>query len=138
MAMEGVTAQSVLEWSLPVVHDCLHEFYGQKLPGAGAAARALAKRHFALWSALVDDVYAELDAHWEQLDAQTRALRLDPNACRAADRYVAAEVLDLSLRRFRRMPEDSRINNAALLSLLTRLQQENGFRMAPAAFARAA
>jgi hypothetical protein len=114
----------VLEWCLPVIYDCLSEFYRDVLPAANNAREQMTERHFALWSALVTDDFDHLHADRHLLEMQARTFSIDSHVWGAADRYVAAEILDISLRRFRRMPREARLNNEALLTVLTHLQQE--------------
>ncbi len=123
----------VLEWCLPVVYDCLSEFYGDLLQSAPGARRAMIERHFVLWAALIHGDFGHLRTDFDLLAAQARGLGVDFPSCWAADRDVAAEILDISLRRFRRMPREAHANNAALLALLTRLQHEEAGYVAPKA-----
>ena len=121
----------VLEWCLPVVYDCLTDFYGDLLQSAPSARMAMIERHFVLWASLIHGDFDHLRTDFDLLAAQARSLGVDFPACWAADRDVAAEILDISLRRFRRMPRDAHANNAALLALLTRLQNEEAGYAAP-------
>ena len=121
----------VLEWCLPVVYDCLTEFYRDLIQTAEDARKTMIERHFVLWASLVQGDFDHLRTDFDLLAAQARSLRINFPACWAADRDVAAEILDISLRRFRRMPRDARANNAALLALLTRLQNEEAGYAAP-------
>jgi hypothetical protein len=114
----------VLEWCLPVVYDCLTEFYRDLLQTAEEARKTMTERHFVLWASLVQGDFEHLHTDFDLLAAQARSLQIYFPACWAADRDVAAEILDISLRRFRRMPRDARANNAALLAVLMRLQHE--------------
>jgi len=113
--------ETVLEWCLPVVHDCLHEFYAKHFPPRSSAVSTLTQLHFKLWSSLVrgDDRGGQADA--AILSQKASRLKLNPEVCAAGNRYVAAEILDLSLRRFRRMPEAAKRNNQELLAILLRL-----------------
>ncbi len=120
-----------LEWSLPVIYDGLSEFYGALAPAFGAAHMAITRAHFSLWTALVYDDAAHLHLDEANLAAQAAALGIDRAACGAADRYVAGELLDLILRRFRRMPEAAQTNNAALLAILWHLQKASPRRQEP-------
>lgn len=114
----------VLEWCLPIVYDCLSDFYGDLLQSAPDARMAMIERHFGLWASLIHGDFHHLRTDFDLLAAQARSLGVDFPACWAADRDVAAEILDISLRRFRSMPREAHANNAALLALLTRLQNE--------------
>jgi hypothetical protein len=121
----------VLEWCLPLVHDCLSEFYRDLAQIAQEAGKTLIERHFVLWTALIHGELSHLRVDCDLLAAEARSLRVDFLACCAADRHVAAEILDASLRRFRRMPREARAHNAALLAALTRLQHEEAACAAP-------
>jgi hypothetical protein len=121
----------VLEWCLPVVYDCLCEFYDDLLQSEPASRMAMIERHFVLWASLIHGDLGHLRTDFDLLAAQARSLGVDFPACWAADRDVAAEILDISLRRFRRMPREAHANNAALLALLTRLQHEEAGYVAP-------
>lgn len=127
----------LLEWSLPVVHDCLKEFYRDVLPAANGARVLMTERHFALWTTLVDEDFDHLPADRHLLELQAGALQLDEDVWGAADRYVAAEILDICLRRFRRMPQEAQANSAALLIILKNLQGDASRAEEPA-LARAA
>jgi hypothetical protein len=121
----------VLEWCLPVIYDCLTEFYRDLLQSAEEERKTMTERHFVLWASLVQGDFDHLRTDFDLLAAQARSLHIYFPACWAADRDVAAEILDISLRRFRRMPRDARANNAALLALLMRLQNEEAGYAAP-------
>lgn len=127
----------VLEWCLPLIHDSLSEYYRDLLHIAQEAQRALIDRHFMLWTALIHGDLGHLRVDCGLLAAEARNRRIDFLACCAADRHVAAEILDTSLRRFRRMPREARAQNAALLAALTRLQAEEAACAAPRSGARA-
>jgi hypothetical protein len=123
----------ILEWCLPVVYDCLSDFYGDLLQSAQDARMAMIERHFGLWASLIQGDFDHLRTDFDLLAAQARSLGVDFPTCWAADRDIAAEILDISLRRFRRMPRDAHANNAALLALLMRLQIEEAGYCAPRA-----
>jgi hypothetical protein len=125
MTSQGQSQQSVLEWSLPIVHDCLREFYVAYFPLRSAGFKFLTTRHFALWTALVHGDHEAARADRFLLEQKASELNFDVSALSAANRYVAAEVLDLSLRRFRRMPNEAKANNAGLLGVLTYLRRED-------------
>lgn len=130
--------EAILEWSLPVVHDCLREFYLQHFPARSAAFTLLSTLHFKLWTALVtgDSDAARADAM--ALEQKAAGLKPGFDLCGAANRYVAAEVLDLSLRRFRRMPDEAMRNHQELLAILLRLAPKAAVSKAEPAFRRAA
>ena len=121
MFSQGQPKQAVLEWCLPVVHDCLREFYTQRFRQHSAAFRRMTQLQFALWTSLVRGERETARSDLALLAQNAAALRLNWEVCSAADRYVAAELLDLSLRRFRRMPDEARTTNQALLTLLMQL-----------------
>ena len=130
MSLDFLTQESVLpappvlEWSLPVIYDALSEFYAGLAPEGGAAHQALTQAHFALWTTLVLDDSTRLDFDKASLAAQAEALGVNRATCGAANRYVAGELLELILRRCRRMPDEARANNVALLAILSHLQMD--------------
>lgn len=126
MFIEGQSQRVVLEWSLPIVHDCLREFYVQYVPLRSTAFKQLTQLHFTLWASLVRGDFEAARADEAQLANTAAALKLDLAVCGAANRYVAAELLDLSLRRFRRMPEEAKMNNQTLLAILMHLNRNSG------------
>ncbi len=138
MASQGPQREEILDWCLPVIHDCLREFYVEYFPLRSAGFKLLSERHFALWSALIRGQFDAARADAAILEQKAAGLKLDAEICRAADRYIAAEILDLSLRRFRRMPRQAKENNMALLALLTQLQRHEAFAAAAPGFKRAA
>jgi hypothetical protein len=138
MFSQSQSNQAVLEWCLPVVHDCLREFYVQHFPLRSQNFKLLTQRHFTLWTALVRGDYEAAQADASILLRKTQGLQLDSDLCGAADRYVAGELLDLSLRRFRRMPVEAKNNNKALLTILMHLNRQAASRPVPARLKRAA
>ena len=137
MSVEAQMANHILEWCLPVIHDCLCEFYHgvhQNLePETQSRPDLLTERHFDLWSALARDDFDHLPSDRRELANQAYVLRVDFRTCRAADRYVASEIFDMIQRRFRRMKREAHAHNSALLVLLRRLQQEERFEAAAGA-----
>src|SRR5208283_5658194 len=107
MSVEAHMANHILEWCLPVIHDCLCEFYYgfcQNLPpDTQSRPDLLIERHFELWSALARDDFEHLALDRQELACHARALYVDFRTCHAADRYVAAELFEMIQRRFRRM-----------------------------------
>jgi hypothetical protein len=138
MSVETQAATPVLEWCLPVIHDCLNEFYRDLPPAGQARPDLLTERHFALWSALALDDFDHLPTNREKLAAEARNLRVDARTCRAADLYVAAEIFEMIQRRFRRVNHQAHANHAALLALLRRLQLQENPEAAPVAEAKPA
>ncbi len=136
MSVEAQMANHVLEWCLPVIHDCLCEFYHDFCrdlpPEAQGRPDLLTERHFELWSALARDDFDHLPSDRQELACQARALRVDLRACNAADRYVASEIFDMIQRRFRRMRHEAHAHHSALLAVLRRLRQEESVEAAPA------
>jgi hypothetical protein len=114
---------AVLEWCLPIVHDCLKEFYAEHFSPRSAAFKMLTDLHFRLWTSLVDGDFEAAREKGALLAKEAETLKASLDAHGAGNRYVAAEILDLSLRRFRRMPEEARQNNQALLAILTHLNR---------------
>jgi hypothetical protein len=118
-------SQAVLEWCLPVVHDCLREFYVDYFPLCSVGFKVFTQRHFALWTMLVRGDHNAARADRFLLEQKASEFNFDVSTFSAADRYVAAEILDLSLRRFRRMPNEAKANNAELLGVLTHLRRQD-------------
>jgi hypothetical protein len=87
---------------------------------------------------LIDEDFDHLAAERHLLAMQAAALCIDKDVWGAADRTVAAEILDICLRRFRRMPQEALRNNAALLNVLRHLQSDEEAHANEAALARAA
>ncbi|MCW2282433.1 hypothetical protein M2323_000060 [Rhodoblastus acidophilus] len=138
MCGQSQLRESVLEWSLPVVHDCLREFYLQHFPARSAAFTLLSQLHFKLWTSLITSDFEAARTDAATLDRKAGGLKPGFDLCAAANRYVAAEVLDLSLRRFRRMPEEAMRNHQELLNILLRLAPKAAVSQAKPAFRRAA
>jgi hypothetical protein len=128
----------ILEWATPLIFDCLSGFYVEMLPAANGARASMIERHFTLWCALIQGDLEHLRADLHLLAVQADQVGTDFLTCCLADRHVAGEILDTILRRFRRMPGESRANNEALLALLTLLQTEEIKYVAPERQARAA
>jgi hypothetical protein len=137
MSVETQAVTPVLEWCLPVIHDCLHEFYHDLPPAGACRPELLTERHFALWSALALEDFDHLPMNREKLAAEAIGLRVDARTCRAADLYVAAEIFEMIQRRFRRVTHEAHANHAALLALLRRLQLRQNLEAAPVAETRA-
>jgi len=138
LSPENLQNPCVLEWCAPLVYDCLSEYYYDLLPKAHGARDLMTERHFVLWSALVRDDFSHLRADVHLLATQARALQIDFQICRAVDHYVGAEILDMSQRRYRRMPHEAHDATAALLNLLRRLERERSGDATSASLARAA
>lgn len=138
MSVETQAETPVLEWCLPVIHDCLNEFYHERAPAGIERPDLLTDRHFALWSALARDQFDRLPADREKLAAEASGLRVDARTCHDADLYVAAEIFDMIRRRFRYVNREAHANHAALLALLRRLQQHEKHEAAPAPKGKAA
>lgn len=128
----------VLEWATPLIFDCLSGFYAEMLPVANGARASMLERHFTLWCALTQGDFDHLRADLHLLATQADQVGMDFLTCCLADRHVASEILDTILRRFRRMPNEARANNEALLALLTLLQEEEINYVTPARQAQAA
>jgi hypothetical protein len=132
MSVETQTETPVLEWCLPVIHDCLNEFYRERAPKGEGAAELLTECHFLLWSDMARANFEHLSMDRQKLAAEARSLRVDARTCRAADLYVAAEIFEMIQRRFRRINHEAHANHAALLALLRRLQQQESRGTSPA------
>ncbi len=138
MQIENQPIAPALEWCLPVVYDCLSEFYHDLLPATNSARTNMTQVHFAIWTMLAREEFDHLPASFYLFVRQAHAQKIDVRTRRAGDRYVASEILDLCSRRFHRNPEKARLHNAALLTLLERLQRLEQICATQAPLARAA
>ena len=94
----------ILEWTTPLVFDCLSDFYAEMLASAPDARKAMTERHFTLWCAMLHGDCGHLRADLHLLATEAHRAGIDFLTCCLAGRHVAGEILDTVLRRFRRMP----------------------------------
>jgi len=96
----------VLEWSLPVVHDCLKEFYRDMLPAANGARRLMTERHFTMWTTLIDEDFDHLAADRHLLELQAgRCISIRTSG--APPTAMSRRKFSTSAAPFRRMPDEA-------------------------------
>jgi hypothetical protein len=118
----------LLEWSDPVVFDCLRECYRLRLeePQAGS----LARRHARQWRALIAGDMARFDELRRDLVAALAAFELDVGCALEADVCVLAELYDIAIARFDRSPRSAQAYRDALTALAAKLTPAKGKRVA--------
>ena len=110
---------SLLEWSEPVVFDCLHECYGFRLEEA--QARSLAYRHVRQWRALLAGDTARFENLRRDLFAALAAFELDAACAVEADACALAELYEIAMARFDRSPRSAQAHRDALKVLAAKL-----------------
>jgi hypothetical protein len=114
----------LLEWSEPVVFDCLRECYGSKLGAPGAAS--LARRHVRQWRAVVAGDMPRFDELHRDLIAAIAGFGLDVGCSLEADVYVLAELYEIAMARFDRSPRSAQAYRDALTALAAKLTPATG------------
>lgn len=125
-AEEALT--SLLEWSVPVVFDCLHECYRKRLDAVRAGS--LAHRHARLWRTLIAGDMSLYDQLRRDLCAALAAFDLDDRSGLEADVCVLAELYDIAMARFSRSPRSAQAYRQALSSLAAKLAPAKDARVA--------
>ncbi len=115
---------SLLEWSEPVVFDCLRECYRLRLEEPQAAS--LAQRHARQWRALIAGDMARFDELRRDLVAALAAFELDGGCMLEADVGVLAELDEIAMARFDRSPRSAQAYRDALTALAARLAPPKG------------
>jgi len=118
----------LLEWSEPVVFDCLHECYGFRLEEP--QARLLAHRHVRQWRAAIAGDIARFDELRRDLVAALAALKLDVGCVHEADACALAELYEIAVARFGRSPRSAQAYRDALTALAGKLAPPNSERAA--------
>ena len=115
---------SLLEWSEPVVFDCLRECYRFRIeePQAGS----LAHRHARQWRALIAGDMARFDELRRDLVAALAVFDLDVGCALEADVCVLAELYEIAMARFDRSPRSAQAYRDALTALAGRLAPPKG------------
>ena len=114
----------LLEWSEPVVFDCLRECYGFRLEERHAAS--FAHRHARQWRALIAGDMARFDELRRDLVDAFAAFELDVSCALEADVCVLAELYDIAMARFDRSPRRAQAYRDALTALAAKLTPTNG------------
>jgi hypothetical protein len=110
---------SLLEWSEPVVFDCLRECYGFRLEES--RAKSLAHRHVRQWRALIAGDMARFEDLRRDLFAALAAFKLDVGCAIEADARALAEVYEIAMARFDRSPRSAQAYRNALTVLAAKL-----------------
>ena len=118
----------LLEWSEPVVFDCLHESYRSRL--AEPTAGSLAHRHARQWRALIAGDMTRFDELRRDLVDAVAAFELDVGCMLEADVGVLAELYEIAMARFDRSPRSAQAYRDALSALAARLTPAKGSRVA--------
>jgi hypothetical protein len=118
----------LLEWSEPVVFDCLHECYGFRLEES--RARSLAHRHVRQWRAAIAGDTARFDELRRDLFAALAAFKLDAGCAVEADARALSELYEIAMARFDRSPRSAQAYRDALTSLAGKLAPPNSERAA--------
>ena len=121
--VEGALA-GLLEWSEPVVFDCLHESYRSRL--AEPRAGSLAHRHARQWRALIAGDTARFDELRRDLVVAVVAFGLDVGCALEADVCVLAELYEIAMARFDRSPRSAQAYRDALKELAAKLTPKTG------------
>ena len=118
----------LLEWSEPVVFDCLHECYGFRLEEPQARLRA--QRHVRQWRAAIAGDTARVDELRRDLVAALAAFKLDVAFAVEADACALAELYEIAMARFDRSPRSAQAYRDALKVLAAKLAPPKGKRAA--------
>ena len=119
---------SLLEWSEPVVFDCLHECYGFRLEEP--QARSLAHRHLRQWRAAIAGDTARFDELRRDHVAALAVFALDVGCVVEADSCALAELYEIAVARFGRSPRSTQAYRDALKALAGKLTPPKGDRAA--------
>lgn len=116
----------LLEWSAPVIFDCLRECYGFRLEPGRAAS--LARRHARQWRALIAGDVARFEALRRDLAAALASFELSAGCTFEADACVLVELYEIAMARFGRSPRSAQAYRDALKALAARLAPPKGAR----------
>jgi hypothetical protein len=118
----------LLEWSEPVVFDCLRECYGFRLEEPQVAS--LTQRHARQWRALIAGDMARFDELRRDLVAALAAFELDVGCMLEADVCVLAELYEIAMARFGRSPRSAQAYRDVLTALAATLTPAKDKRVA--------
>jgi hypothetical protein len=118
----------LLEWSEPVVFDCLRECYRSRLEEP--RARSLARRHLRQWRALIAGDTARFAELRRDLVATLAAFELEAGCAVEADARALAELYEIARARFDRSPRRVQAYRDALTVLAAKLAPPKGERAA--------
>jgi len=118
----------LLEWSEPVIFDCLRESYRFRF--AEPRAGAFAHRHARQWRALMRGDMARFDQLRRELFAAFGEAELEVGCALEADACVLAELYEIAMARFGRSPRSAQAYRDALTELAARIAPPKGARAA--------
>jgi hypothetical protein len=118
----------LLEWSEPVVADCLRECYCKRIDALPAGS--LAHRHARQWRALIAGDMARFDEQRRDLLVALIAFELDVRCMLEADACVLAELYEIAMARFSRSPRSAQAYRDALRAIAAWLAPRDGERVA--------
>lgn len=107
--------REILDWSDPVVGDCLLEAYDACFGGNADWTRPMSRQHARVWRLIIGgDKRRAAEARRDLLKlAQT--CRMGAEALDAIDRLVLDELVDVMAARFRRSSTDTRLYGRLLI-----------------------
>jgi hypothetical protein len=110
----------MLEWSAPVVFDCLHGSYTHRISNE-TQAHALAHRHARQWRALIAGDTKRFDELRREFLATLAADGIDSGCLIEADVRVLAELYEIAMARFGRKARVADGYREALRQIAARL-----------------
>jgi hypothetical protein len=110
----------MLEWSEPVVFDCLHDSYAHRFDNS-AQAGALAHRHAQQWRALIAGDTQRFEVLRREFVAALAADGFDSGCLIEADVRVLAELYEIAMARFGRKARVADAYRQALREIAARL-----------------
>jgi len=116
---------SMLEWSEPVVFDCLRESYCARV-GDGAPAWEFARQHCRCWRALIAGEMDEFETLRRELSAALQSAGFEPACAAHADARTLTELHEIVTARFQRSPRLATGYRLALIALAARLAPRRG------------
>ena len=119
---------SLLEWSEPVVFDCLRECYCKRVDPVRAGE--LAHRHSRQWRALIAGEMTRFRDLRRGLIGALADLDLDVAGMVEGDVSVLAELYEIAMARFGRSPRQANAYRVALRAIAAELASMSGARAA--------
>jgi len=110
----------LLEWSEPVIFDCLNEIYRKYVPEKDVIA-PLARLHGRAWRALIAGDMRRFRALRRELAAALQPLGIGPTCMAAADARALGELHDIVVARFQRCGRIAHGYRLALVEIANRL-----------------
>jgi len=98
----------ILDWSDPVVGDCLFEAYDSCFGGNMDLSRPMTRQHARVWRLIISGDKRRAAEARRDLLRMARTCRMGSEAVDAIDRLVLDELVDVMAARFRASPNDTR------------------------------